>query len=70
MAVVAELGLPFFISATEEKCYRFSCHKLTPEGRCSIYETRPEHPCRSYLAGEDLLCVLFRAQLSREGDHV
>jgi Fe-S-cluster containining protein len=37
---------------------RFTCPKVTPEGRCSIYETRPKL-CRDYKAGEDKLCVMY-----------
>jgi Fe-S-cluster containining protein len=37
---------------------RFTCPKVTPEGRCSIYETRPQL-CRDYQAGEDKLCVMY-----------
>ena len=37
---------------------RFTCPKVTPEGRCSIYETRPQL-CRDYAAGSDKLCVMY-----------
>jgi len=37
---------------------RFTCPKVTPEGRCSIYETRPQL-CRDYKAGSDKLCVMY-----------
>lgn len=37
---------------------RFTCPKVTPEGRCSIYEDRPKL-CRDYQAGEDKLCVMY-----------
>lgn len=37
-----------FITAT--------CPKVTEEGLCSIYETRPE-TCRNFAAGSDRLCV-------------
>lgn len=33
-----------------------SCPKLTPDGKCSIYEERP-WACRSFVPGSDSLCV-------------
>ena len=35
--------------------WRWWCPSLSPEGRCTIYETRPAL-CRSYAAGSDKLC--------------
>ncbi len=37
----------------------FTCPKVTPEGRCSIYENRPGL-CRAFNAGDDPLCVHYR----------
>jgi Fe-S-cluster containining protein len=37
----------------------FNCPKVTAEGRCSIYESRPE-TCRRYRPGSDGLCVFSR----------
>lgn len=36
----------------------WTCPKVTPEGRCSIYEDRPE-TCRIYEPASDHLCVHF-----------
>lgn len=41
--------------------WEFWCTALDPDGRCSIYEQRPQL-CRSYRPGEDPLCVHFWAQ--------
>lgn len=35
---------------------RFACEHLTSEGRCGIYDTRPE-VCRRFVPGESTLCV-------------
>lgn len=35
----------------------FGCNHLTPEGRCGMYETRPE-TCRIFEPASDSLCVL------------
>jgi Fe-S-cluster containining protein len=45
---------------------RFTCPKVTPEGRCSIYETRPQL-CRDYAPGQDRLCVMYVPQSDGEG---
>ena len=37
---------------------RFSCTQVTPEGRCGIYDARPQL-CRDYEAGSDKLCVMY-----------
>lgn len=67
---VERFGLPFIPirfeqSATSLKdtdvppwgLIRYSCSKVTEDGRCSIYSTRPQL-CRSYKAGSDGLCVM------------
>lgn len=36
----------------------FTCPKLGKDGRCTIYENRPE-VCKSFEAGSDPLCVHF-----------
>lgn len=40
----------------------WTCPKVTAEGRCSIYETRPHSPCRVYEPAEDGLCVFWHLQ--------
>lgn len=37
----------------------FTCTKVTPEGRCSIYEDRPTL-CKIYEPGMDAMCVHMR----------
>jgi Fe-S-cluster containining protein len=37
---------------------RFSCPRLGDDGRCTIYESRPQL-CRSYEPATDALCVYF-----------
>lgn len=44
----------------------WACTKLTPEGRCGIYEDRPQL-CRDYAAGSDRLCVMYVPPASDEG---
>lgn len=38
--------------------WRWWCPALTSEGRCSIYENRPQL-CKSFVAGSDPLCVHY-----------
>ena len=45
--------------------YRFSCPKLTAEGRCSIYEDRP-YVCRQYEPASSSLCVYFEKEKDSE----
>lgn len=92
---VERFGLPFIPirfeqSATSLKdtdvppwgMIRYSCSKVTEDGRCSIYATRPQL-CRSYKAGSDGLCVmhgrppfppdnarLLVSRRKREGDYL
>lgn len=53
----------------------FGCTHVTAEGRCSIYETRPE-TCRIFVPGSDHLCVFHPLhqrymEVSREmGDEI
>lgn len=44
--------------------WTWGCPKVTSDGRCSIYETRPE-PCRNYEAGTTGLCTMTGKILSR-----
>lgn len=44
--------------------WRFSCPKLGPDGRCTIYRNRPE-PCRNFEPASEKLCVHFKGS---EGD--
>ena len=37
----------------------FSCPKLGPNGRCTIYKDRPEL-CKTYEPGNDMMCVHVR----------
>lgn len=39
--------------------FLWSCPKLTADGRCSIYDDRPDL-CRKFEAGSDPLCVHWR----------
>ncbi len=45
--------------------WRWTCPALTPLGRCSVYETRPQ-PCRSFEAGSagDGLCTMHGVRLT------
>jgi Fe-S-cluster containining protein len=38
--------------------WQWNCTQLGPDGRCQIYEDRPEL-CRSYRPGQDGLCVHY-----------
>lgn len=46
--------------------YAYSCPELLPNGRCGIYENRP-NVCRDYKPGTDALCVFSNAGVLREG---
>lgn len=37
----------------------YSCPKVTPEGRCSIYKDRPDL-CKRYLPGESDICCFYK----------
>lgn len=43
-----------------------TCQKLTSEGRCSIYETRPAL-CRKYEPASDALCVYYVPKEKADG---
>lgn len=43
-----------------------SCTKLTPEGRCSIYENRPQL-CKNYQPLQDLLCCEYHGPYPTSG---
>lgn len=69
--MVAELSLPFVplrlaedpnitIDGVKMVQAIFRCTKLGADGRCTIYETRPQL-CRTYEAGSDPLCVEHKA---------
>lgn len=50
---------PFRPSAQRESgVWEWTCYQLQPDGRCGIYETRPQL-CRDFKPGEDPLCVHF-----------
>lgn len=50
-------GLPFRpLEQNERGVWLWECTALLPNGRCSIYEDRPEL-CRAYKPGSDPLCV-------------
>jgi len=66
-----DMGLPFIATHSDERdgpwCSKedgdaeysywfFDCPELDTDGRCKIYDTRPE-PCRFYQPGSDALCV-------------
>jgi len=42
----------------EDGTWRWWCTALGPDGRCTVYETRPQL-CRDYRAGSDGLCVHY-----------
>ena len=44
--------------------WKWSCPKLAPDGRCSIYENRPA-VCRQFEAGSDKLCTMAGLTLTR-----
>jgi Fe-S-cluster containining protein len=44
---------------------RFTCPAVTPEGRCSIYENRP-NLCRVYQPLQDKLCVMYVAPVTED----
>ena len=45
--------------------YLWECTALGPDGRCTVYENRPQL-CRDYVAGTDRLCVHFWSIDGRE----
>jgi len=47
---------PFLLDGVKVDAWLFTCSALNAEGRCSIYETRPQL-CRDFKAGSDPLCV-------------
>ncbi len=54
-------GLPFTPLVPEQVqpgwwFWRYSCPKVTPDGRCSIYDVRPQL-CRDFEPESDGLCV-------------
>lgn len=51
-------GMPMFRIGEEIEPgkYAFWCTALGPDGRCTIYDERPDL-CRRYVAGSDGLCV-------------
>jgi Fe-S-cluster containining protein len=52
-------GLPFRPAEQEtDGTWRWWCPALARDGRCSIYETRPQL-CRDYRAGSDGLCAHY-----------
>lgn len=51
-------GLPFVPADSENGIWRWTCPALQDDGRCGIYESRPE-VCRRYEPGRDPLCVHY-----------
>lgn len=51
-------GNPYGITDDEIGYCRYSCPKLGVDGRCTIYENRPQL-CRDYKPASDALCVYF-----------
>lgn len=45
--------------------YQWRCRALGPDGRCTVYERRPQL-CRDFEAGSDPLCVHWRGAESDE----
>lgn len=46
---------PFECGENKYTAWIFNCPKLTSEGRCSIYKTRPK-VCQNYIPSRDTLC--------------
>jgi len=64
--LLAEFNLPFKPISIEAEYVgdegkygevRYSCPKVTAEGRCGIYETRPK-VCRIFVPAQNILCVM------------
>lgn len=52
-------SLPFVPAhQREDGIWEWSCTALQRDGRCGIYETRPQL-CRDFVAGSDPLCVHY-----------
>lgn len=52
-------GLPFVPGAQlEDGRWQWACYHLDSNGRCGIYDQRPE-VCRIYRPGSDALCVHY-----------
>ena len=61
-------GLPFRPSyQLDDGSWKWWCTALGDDGRCTIYETRPEL-CRDYAAGSDKLCCHHWKE-ERDDDH-
>lgn len=48
-----------------ETGWLYSCPRLSPAGRCTIYENRPEL-CKKYTAGEDNMCFHVFSEGTKE----
>ena len=53
-------NLSFFIPTKKYK-YRwlFKCSKISKNGRCTIYQSRPQL-CKDFKIGEDVLCYYYK----------
>lgn len=51
-------GLPYVF-------FKWRCTKLSPRGRCTIYDSRPDF-CRDYPPGYDAMCVFFPPPSKKE----
>ncbi len=49
---------PFEMDGQWIDAWTFFCTKLLPNGRCGVYEDRPQL-CRDYEPGSDALCVYY-----------
>lgn len=61
-------GYAFVIDQESGRMYsswQFSCPKLGPDGRCTIYETRPD-TCRVFEPGSDPICVLYAPRVPND----
>lgn len=56
LALKARLWMMRPAHQREDGRWQWSCTQLLPNGRCGIYEDRPQL-CRLYRPGEDGLCV-------------
>jgi len=59
-AVLRERNYPFVaVGKNAEGAWLFSCTKLSPKGRCTIYKDRP-YACIALAPAGDPLCVHFK----------
>lgn len=62
-----EINREFTVAGEEMVNVWFGCPKVTPEGRCSIYQDRPE-TCKAFTPGASSLCVFALLKEGRNAD--